>query len=370
MQIELIENEIANIIKNYRSEESIRFNKEHVHKWVSQFEPESQEIILLETLHIFKKYYFNKNQIKEFFVDVLNYLLKKYKFRCLEELLENTYFINIQEQGKSQSNFLNLLYELLKEKYDINVKKSEINNQKLFIYVDDGLYTGSTIRKDMKQCSKFIQSGVKIEIFYLFSYENGLDYSKKEINKFYRHTNVNIEFNSYIKLHNDKEIKKISDNAITYDSDFQCLWPSFELCKLPIVEQYIQKLNEINGKKIPCIHRFSTYNQFPINYTKGIFSSIYNRNVVEKEFLLKGISIIQNLKNHKGLYPLGYNNAISLGFGSFCATDFNISNTCPVVLWWGNVNKTGDALDCWYPLLPRKINSNETFNKAFELPVL
>lgn len=51
----------------------------------------------------------------------------------------------------------------------------------------------------------------------------------------------------------------------------------------------------------------------------------------------KGIAITQNIQEHKGLYPLGYNLTPSLGFGSFCATDLNISNTCPIVLWWGNV---------------------------------
>lgn len=34
---------------------------------------------------------------------------------------------------------------------------------------------------------------------------------------------------------------------------------------------------------------------------------------------------------------MGYNLTPSFGFGSFCATDLNISNTCPIVLWWGNV---------------------------------
>ena len=61
----------------------------------------------------------------------------------------------------------------------------------------------------------------------------------------------------------------------------------------------------------------------------------------------------------KGLYPLGYNLTPSLGFGSFCATDLNISNTCPIVLWWGNVIEKGNELDCWYPLLPRRISAKD-----------
>jgi hypothetical protein len=37
----------------------------------------------------------------------------------------------------------------------------------------------------------------------------------------------------------------------------------------------------------------------------------------------------------------------------------NISNTCPLVLWWGNNTTQGDVLDNWYPLLPRRVNSRE-----------
>lgn len=91
-------------------------------------------------------------------------------------------------------------------------------------------------------------------------------------------------------------------------------------------------------------------------YTEGIFS---NRDIVEEEFLKKGIVITENIQDHKGLYPLGYNLTPSFGFGSFCATDLNISNTCPIVLWWRNVIEKGNELDCWYPLLTRRISDKD-----------
>ena len=39
-----------------------------------------------------------------------------------------------------------------------------------------------------------------------------------------------------------------------------------------------------------------------------------------------------------------------------CAFDMNISNACPLVLWWGNTEKKENILDNWYPLLPRRVN--------------
>ena len=53
----------------------------------------------------------------------------------------------------------------------------------------------------------------------------------------------------------------------------------------------------------------------------------------------------------------------SFGFGSFCAFNMNISNSCPLVLWWGNIEKNGSVLDDWYPLLPRRTNAETEENK-------
>lgn len=83
---------------------------------------------------------------------------------------------------------------------------------------------------------------------------------------------------------------------------------------------------------------------------------------MEREFLLKGIEIIKSCDSTKGMYPLGYNLWPSFGFGSFTANDMNISNTCPLILWWGNNLKLGNALDAWYPLLPRRVNHQESFD--------
>ena len=54
--------------------------------------------------------------------------------------------------------------------------------------------------------------------------------------------------------------------------------------------------------------------------------------------------------------PMGYKHDISLGFGAFFATDYNISNNCPLAFWWGSTEKTGTVLEQWYPLLPREVN--------------
>ena len=51
--------QLANIIKDYRKGE-LEFtpDKQHDEKWLSQFLPETQDVILFEILHIFREWYF------------------------------------------------------------------------------------------------------------------------------------------------------------------------------------------------------------------------------------------------------------------------------------------------------------------------
>ena len=62
MQKDIMEKEIAEIIKGFRQDSiEIEMNQGHVHKWISQFSPDTQDIILEETLHILKEWYFGKD---------------------------------------------------------------------------------------------------------------------------------------------------------------------------------------------------------------------------------------------------------------------------------------------------------------------
>lgn len=83
------------------------------------------------------------------------------------------------------------------------------------------------------------------------------------------------------------------------------------------------------------------------------YSSPENRDRYENILLQKGIEIINSIENLKvqsirplGMTPPSYK---TLGTGSHFFTWRNISNTCPLVFWWGNN---------WYPLFPVKNRGN------------
>ena len=354
MQKDIMEREIAEIIKGFRQDSiEIEMNQEHVHKWISQFSPDTQNIILEETLHILKEWYFPKDKINLFLDKMMDYLKSENENATDEEPMKDIYFWNIQESGKSQSQLVEMLNDRVNQKYGCGIRTGKLMSEKYYVYLDDGLYTGSRLRKDIKRCIEMIPEGSRIDVIYMIACQSGLDFSKRILEELCKTKNIKINILRWREICNNKKIKR-HDNGVSYEPIQDCLWPSSKLSKLPEISAYVEKLEEIKGKKVYYCFRNAGY-----KYTAGIFSNLVNRDIAEEEFLKKGIAITQNIQEHKGLYPLGYNLTPSLGFGSFCATDLNISNTCPIVLWWGNVIEKGNELDCWYPLLPRRISAKD-----------
>lgn len=354
MQKDITEKEIAEIIKGFRQDSmEIEINQEHVQKWVSQFDADTQDIILEETLHILKEWYFGKDMICIFLDEMVNYLISENENATDEDPLNGIYFLDIQESGKSQSQLVEMLKNRVSEKYGSSIRTGNLSNEKYYVYIDDGLYTGSRLRKDIKRCLEMIPEGVRIDVIYMIACRSGLDFSQNELEKMCRTKNIRINIHRWREISNNKTITR-HDDRVSYETIQDCLWPSSKLEKVPEIRAYLQKLEELNGKKVYYCFRNARY-----GYNEGIFSNLERRDIVEEQFLKKGISITENIREHKGLYPLGYNLTPSFGFGSFCATDLNISNTCPIVLWWGNVIEKGNELDCWYPLLPRRISAKD-----------
>ena len=73
-------------------------NQEHVHKWISQFSPDTQNIILEETLHILKEWYFPKDKINLFLDKMMDYLKSENENATDEEPMKDIYFWNIHKR--------------------------------------------------------------------------------------------------------------------------------------------------------------------------------------------------------------------------------------------------------------------------------
>ena len=128
---------IASIIKNYRKTElNNSLDTLHVQKWVEQFSSEEQSIVLEETFHVLTRYYINEERIYTFLNQVLKHIIN-------EEIVSNVIFADIQEQGNSQKR----IYKYIENKGNYIIQKENfIDDSKLYIYIDDGLYSGKRAR--------------------------------------------------------------------------------------------------------------------------------------------------------------------------------------------------------------------------------
>lgn len=348
--------QLALIIANYRREElPLDFDATHVEKWLCQFTDECQDVILSETVYILSHWYFNKQYIEEKFLDVIvDFLCKKYKYGFAQDLCYETVFVDVQRVGQSQKQLIQMLYSRLDEQYQLKLNLQITEGKRHFVYIDDGLYTGSRARKDLVELLYEIPPDSTLDVFYLVASSNGLAYTADKIAPTANSRNIIV---SLYRLKNIENIRRVNPQYIgdsykkSYGRSQLCLWPDKDSQKIQRISDYEKYLQSISSKHITHLYRES-----PWNNDCGIFSSVHNRNVVEREFLLKGIEILSSISSPKGKYPLGYNLWPSFGFGSFCASDLNISNTCPLVLWWGNIEKQGNTLDNWYPLFPRRAN--------------
>ncbi len=184
MPNDIIERKIAEIIKGFRQPSvEIEINQEHVHKWVSQFSPDTQNTILEETLHILKEWYFDRNKICLFLNEIMDYLKAENENATDADPFKGICFLDIQESGKSQSQLVEMLKDEANKKYGCSIRTGNPGQENYYVYLDDGLYTGSRLRKDIKRCLQTIPEGSYIDVIYLIACRSGMDFSKSELEK-------------------------------------------------------------------------------------------------------------------------------------------------------------------------------------------
>jgi len=345
--------ELSNIIKNFRKGElSLSLDKLHIEKWLSQFSPENQDVILSETLHIFREYYFNNDYVDEKIDRIVPYLQKKFGYETISSVFDSVSFLDLQKDGNSQHTIISRFSSRVMEKYGIQIKTNITSRIKHYIYIDDGLYTGSRARKDLSDYISQLPEDSLLEVFYIIVCESPYLYTKEKLTDCAKQKNINLQMYNWKIVCNDKTSSWSSDGSKEiWNLHHNCLWPSPSTKKVAEVSEYVVKIQNLGNNVEKYLFRKEQWAN-----DQGLFTTVCNRDIVEKEFLTQGIRILNKISDSKGMYPLGYNLWPSFGLGMFCAFDMNISNACPLVLWWGNTEKKDNILDNWYPLLPRRVN--------------
>ncbi len=348
---------IHNLIKDYRKEDKNIFyrqeiDEKHIKIWIEQFDEDDREFLLSELLHLLPQSYLSKENTLRILGNEFETLSKDYNYKNVTDFLDETRFLDCQESGKSQKVFLEFIKDILKKKYDYNFEDCGKKGIKNWIYLDDVLASGGTFRNDILNeikeygVEKFQKTNINIIASFVilhtwatnnvrFVVDKELKYKLNQRLKFYRvaeidnnphinHYNPNPEFNHIYPIESDlgREVLEFIENAFKREYDMRNEKVAFRNPKYPKKEEF--------------------------------FSSSENRIRYENILLQKGFEIMKSIDNlaAKSLRPLGMTppSYKTIGTGSHFFTWRNISNTCPIVFWWG-------AND-WYPLFPVKNRGN------------
>lgn len=337
--------EISNIICEYRKYDRKKgivlpeFDRDHVERWINQFS-NHQDIILLETLNLLNAYYISKSDIEDYLKGIFS--AHEIWGEDIEDVLRNTCFLDCQEKGNSQHRLIKKSRKILSEMYDIDVDSNGFNKTS-YAYIDDCMFSGGTVLKDIKNLIDAIPSNSTINVIFIMVHSFSEWWVRKSLSDALDAKGITLEIYYYEAIQNS------GGRALTYE----CLWP--QEYTSPQIEKYLLHINEEHeatpSKKVRL---FRT-----TDYHGGKYTSEANRTVLEQELMEAGLKII-NFSENSAPYirPMGYDNRISFGFGAFFATYMNMSNNCPLAYWWGDSNASqSHPFSKWYPLLPRKANN-------------
>ncbi|WP_297439227.1 hypothetical protein [uncultured Clostridium sp.] len=337
----IIVKKLLKIIKDYEMPIGTQMNEKHIETWLSQFDEEDQDVILEEMINICKKFYFSREDVK----NILEYFFtdKEYWETCTRNKFKNMKFLNIQERGTSQEDLLEIVNEVLDEKYQLNI--SECNSKNFYVYIDDCIFTGSRLKWDIERCidDDIFKAGDTLVICHLFWYKSGSDYSIKKIKSMCHENSINLGY-WYFDMQNNYQNND-------YCNPMGTLWPQY--IDDEVVNRYIALRGEVS-EWAETAEFFRTYDM----KKELIFSCSENRECVEKAFLLAGVDILDGLNNPcNSMRPMGFSKLETIGFGAVFITYRNIANNCPLALWYGDIFNQGNGpLGRWYPLFPRKCN--------------
>lgn len=317
---------IAHKIKDYRQGVISVPDAAHVDKWVKQFTPASQLMILTELDYVLNHTYIRKDSVSDF----LSKLITNAKLAGPDPCAfwAGVRFLNDQGAGSSQREMLSLFDSFLKRHCGISVADCGVDTN-TFIYLDDAIFTGNRVLKDL---TKWIQNSAPptahVHIITMAFHRGGQHYAKTKIDEAANAASKRIKLDWW-------RMVELEDRK-THTNTSDVLRPR-SLGDDPLVIAYAEALK----------YRPSLRTQDGVGEHQ-FFSSEQGRDVLEQEMLKAGAKI-RSLCPHLNKFqrPLGNMVLETLGFGSTIVTFRNCPNNAPLAFWAG---------DPWYPLFQRKTN--------------
>ena len=329
---------IHDIIKGYRNEDGIFIQVQDVLNWANQFDDDAA-FMLSELLHLLKQIYLSKEGAVKCLKRILNRQYKDYGFSSVEEYLQNTCFLRLQPEGKSQHTYLDLMDEIVYEKTGHHISEYENYSKTLYVYIDDVLATGGTIRRDLiawLEIDDHVQllksHKINLELSLICVHTLGLSFMQYGLQM--KYGNLPIKYRSCYEIQNHLKWANQTLNIAIPVKD-----------QPKEVKEYLAQLDA--EKYEEYAYRDPTK---PEN--EAFFTSPANRIKFENILLGKGLYIINQIKGEikPNIRPLGLINPHykTFGLGTHFFTWRNVPNNCPLVYWWDVPEHN------WKPLFPPK----------------
>lgn len=344
--VQKLEESIADKIKNYQKHlNDWKFDDAHVDKWINQFPVDERIIVLTETDNLLAQNYMSKRNIKEFFDEIWS--TEEIMGTSPRLSMDKIQFLNIQGRGNSQRRLVDLLEKQYLKTKGVAINRENHFNINRYIYLDDCMFTGFRLIKDINDWIDHMHpnKNTQLDVIFLGKYNGNYNYVFKQLQKKCSERRINVDIYNMYEYNNDLQ------SMPPYD----VLWPQYmeddEYVNAFVKEMEEQKKNTGKGG-------LGFRNPYLTKEESNLFTSSQNRIIFEKALLKKGAYIcsLPQCRNER-LKPMGYSHIISLGFGAFFATCYNISNNCPLAFWWGNMqSSSSETLGKWYPLLPREVH--------------
>ncbi|MHA1009580.1 phosphoribosyltransferase-like protein [Enterobacter roggenkampii] len=320
---------IAATLSDYRHVPPNGMNSEHVSRWVNQFPQADVRFILEETDRILKLGYIKREDYDRVIIENANAQENR-------ELLETAAFLDIQDEGFSQQEIIQGLYDHCPEEINVVTRRSSqryVNSFDTFVYFDDVCFSGLKASEDLVWLIvNYNLQNVCIIVYFMGSHSSATWQIQQKIEKAFPDRGITLRIGH-------GELRHL-ENRLSYNARSEVLWPDVANAIIP------------PGTRNPENYNGTCRNGFIIN---DVFPDERRRNRLEAIFTEAGFAILSHSDEpKKGLKPLGFSPFPGLGFGGTMFTFRNCPNNVPLAFWWGNYERAGGpALACWYPLMKR-----------------
>ena len=346
--IDALVEQVYDKIKDFRKDEGVQINREGIREWAEQFGNDA-EFMLSETLNILDKTYLTKDEAIDLFRNYIDEHLKRHKYNDIVKYLQDVCYLRLQPEGKSQNIIVDMVEDIIRSDYGLEVEDYADYPKKLFIYFDDVLITGGTLANDL---SSWINEAnrkddlnshkIKLEVDLIVEHRFGLNMMlyrlEKATCKGLNTGNIHIRY--YYEVENHLKLPYVFGGQ------------KLNAVAIPIKETLspnaVQYWNNLNADR----HSDYAFRQENRPVEEKYFTSAENRIRFERILVEKGLFIIDQIQGEvKGnVRPLGfiYPSYKTLGVGSLFFTWRNVPNNSPLVFWWDVPGHN------WKPLFPAK----------------